>query len=290
MKPLRQTVNKQRPSPLEDGSVLIESISLAISARTGIKLGVEERQMILSRVSSRILTLGLTPQEYEQRWSEPKEMEHLVSLLTTHHTYFFREDDHFQLLENKLLPAIADQLRASSRKMIRVWSAACSRGQEVYTLAAVLERFCKAHAPDLSFEVVGSDVDAASVAVAKEGVYPSSSFKNLPPSAGAEFMNSWVVGKGRVTGYLKAPKRWQERCRFQVHNLMDVPPESLGVFDVLFCRNVFIYFTNSNIQKIVSQLLPHLSENGAIFIGISESLRYLELPVKSVVTGQPCNV
>lgn len=255
-------------------------IAEKISAITGVVLGEKQSGLIQSRVSKRIRDLGLkSAQDYWDYLSESHEEEVsvLISLLTTHHTFFFREWAHFEYLES-VLPEIVSRLKANGRRSLRIWCAACSFGQEVYSLAMFLEDKLKRLDPSLKFEIFGSDVDEKSVKVAQNGVYRWHEVQKIP----AFYLSAhWARGKEEIADFVKAKNSIRSACRFDVVNLMDVKSKMKDEkFDLIFCRNVFIYFTREQIERISNELGRHLHGAGLLFLGLSESLYDLKVSFK----------
>lgn len=264
-----------------DPTDIVAEVSRVVSEITGVQLGIPQRVMVQNRLKRRIMELGLKDEaSYAAHFRRAKEKEipFLISLMTTHHTYFFREFEHFEYLEQKL-PEIVKAVRARGEKTLRAWSAACSRGQEVYSLSMFLSSVLSRIAPDLKYEILGSDVDAASVQVARNGVYRWSEIKEIPS---IYLGKNWARGTGEISNFVKAKDSIRSSCRFETTNLLKL--DSLvtpSKFDIIFCRNVFIYFTSEQIKEISSRLLQRLAPEGLIFIGISESLNGLGLPAES---------
>ena len=261
---------------------LIEEVSELVSQITGVQLGARQASMVESRLSKRISDLNMRSEgEYLDyfRRNRDKEVNELVSLLTTHHTFFFREYAHFDYLEREFLPKLVASGGAGSGKVIRVWSAACSRGQEVYSLSMFLRDWIDRHAPGWNYEILGTDVDPRSVAYAENGVYPGREIQSVP----LQFLEkNWAKGTGDIAHFVKAGKRIRSMCKFQPLNLKDFEPRTFGrKFDVIFCRNVFIYFSPEQIAAITRKLLDCLEDDGALFLGISETLSGLNLPVST---------
>ncbi|MGK5085878.1 CheR family methyltransferase [Bdellovibrionota bacterium FG-1] len=259
---------------------VFEDVARIVSSITGVQLGERQKTMVETRVRRRIMDLGVTDEhgysEYLRTHLEA-ETGMLVSLLTTHHTYFFREFAHFEFLEKKAISACVAAAQAQGRKTLRVWSAACSRGQEVYSLAMYLAFHLPRLAPGFSFEIVGADVDPESVAIARNGVYHRSEIKEVPLS----FLGDhWARGTGDISEFVKAKKALRNSCRFEVGNLIQLgAPKAGEEYDIIFCRNVFIYFTPEQIKQITSRLIERLSPYGYLFVGISETLNGLNLPI-----------
>lgn len=272
----RTTAIDLRPSWMKEIADLITHL-------TGIQLGEQQRAMLESRLEKRIRDLGLSSsEEYLDyvRTNLQTEGGHLVSLLTTHHTFFFREFGHFEYLGKEVLPNLIPKLKAIGRNSIRIWSAACSQGQEPYSLAMYMFQHLKQIAPGFNFEIFGTDVDPDSVSKAKNGVYRWSDVKEIPL---IYLWNHWARGTGEIRDYVKAKQTLKQHCRFEVQNLMQIPEPKQGMsYDIIFCRNVFIYFTPEQIKVVTNQLLKHLSPHGYLFIGTSESLTSLRMPVTGV--------
>jgi chemotaxis protein methyltransferase CheR len=261
----------------------LKMISALIQKITGVQLGEKQRTMVETRIRKRMMELSIPDFEvYESHFREHvrEETQALVSLLTTHHTYFFREFSHFEHLQGAGLAQLISEVRKRGDKTLRVWSAACSRGQEVYSLSMFLNRELKIQAPDLNYEILGTDVDPESVKIGQNGVYGWHEIKEVPL---ALLGDHWARGKGEISNYVKAKDSIRSKCRFRVENLLQLSPGSRDErFDVIFCRNVFIYFTREQIQAITLDLLKRLHPHGLFYIGISESLNGLPLPLKSL--------
>ena len=222
--------------------------------------------------------------DYERhlRANEKSETRALVSLLTTHHTYFFREFAHFEYLEKEGLAAAVTSAKARGSKTLRLWSAACSHGHEVYSLAMFISRHLPKIAPGFDFKIIGTDVDPESVAIAKNGVYRRRDIKDVPMALLGSF---WSRGTGEIADFVRARSSLRANCEFRVSNLLDLarkPKSGDETFDLIFCRNVFIYFTPAEVGSIAKELLSRLSPTGRLFVGISESLSGMGLPVTAV--------
>lgn len=262
---------------------VVAEVSRLVSEMAGIQLGSKQSFMVESRLKSRLMKLRLasfTDYLAHLKANPEVETQALLSLMTTHHTYFFREFPHFEFLLNKALGPMIEAARGRADKTIRVWSAACSRGQEVYSLAMFLRFHLSQMAPDLRFEIWGTDVDPESVAHAKNGVYKVDELKQSP----AMYLeNNWVRGKGHVADFSKVKESLKAHCRFGTLNLLKCRSALQGLtFDLIFCRNVFIYFDQGQIQDITKTFLDHLDPSGFLVLGVSESLHGLNLQVQSV--------
>ena len=263
-------------------TLLIEEISRVINEVTGVQLGQKQYALVQGRLAKRLRDLKITdPLEYSRYYNanESIEIGILTSLLTTHHTFFFREFQHFEYLLKVSLPAIIKSHRENGLKKIRVWSAACSRGQEVYSLTMFLKAHLAEIAPEMDYEIIGSDVCEESVSIAKNGVYAWDELR-IVPSRYLE--GNWSRGSGDIANFVRAKDGVRKGVGFQVLNLQELEKKPFGIaprFDLIFCRNVFIYFNQTQIKAIVSEMLKLLSPKGHLFIGLSESLNGLGLPL-----------
>lgn len=263
-------------------SVVVQ-VSKIVSQLTGIQLGKKQYSMVENRLRTRMVRLKIETfsnyLEYLNKHQED-ESQALLSLMTTHHTYFFREFSHFEFLVNSGIASLVQAVRARGDKKIRIWSAACSKGHEVYSLAMFFSQHLKNFASDIDFEIWGSDVDPESVDYAKNAVYRN---EELAKSPAVYVAGNVIQGKKTAAGFSKMKKHISEKCRFQTVNLFDASQFLADKnFDLIFCRNVFIYFDQDQIRQITKTLLKHLNPEGFLVLGVSESLNGLGLPAKLI--------
>ena len=129
---------------------------------------------------------------------------------------------------------------------------------------------------DITFEIEGTDIDKASVKIAENGVYNYTDIKTIPMKY---LSNHWQRGKGDIEKFVKVKPSLREKCSFRFGNIQELTKELKGKYDIVFCRNVFIYFDQVQIKKISADILKHLQPSGLFFTGVSESLTSLELPI-----------
>ena len=262
---------------------VVKQVSKVVSDMAGIQLGEKQANMVENRLKTRMLKLGIDQFSSYLKYlkmHEEEESQTLLSLMTTHYTFFFREFTHFEFLLNKGLNRLVEMARSRSDKTIHVWSAACSRGQEVYSLAMFFQFHLSQSAPDVSFKIWGTDVDPESVSYAKNAVYKLDELKQSPAMYVADH---WVKGTGNVTGYIKAKNQLTRHCQFQPVNLLKC--ESFlkdKKFDLIFCRNVFIYFNQEQIKTVTQTFMNNLHHEGFLFLGVSETLNGLGLPYELI--------
>jgi len=265
--------------------VLVREISRVVSEITGVQLGEKQSHMVASRFHKRMIDLKINSiAAYVNYFNEnsDQEVQSLVSLLTTHHTYFFREFPHFEYLRTTGLKLLVDSAKARGQKKLRFWSAACSRGHEVYSLATFLETHLKQVDPQFDYEILGSDVDQESVAIAANGVYNRKEIASIPSLYMADY---WVKGTGEISDFVKIKNSIKAKCQFKIENLVEFQPFTQTPFDSIFCRNVFIYFNQAQIAAITGKFMKSMHQSGLLFVGISESLHGSGLDIKNIGTS-----
>ncbi|MEO5969685.1 MAG: CheR family methyltransferase [Bdellovibrionia bacterium] len=275
-----ETIEKRLNKNLSDQSGVIKAICTLVSAQTGVQLGQKELPMVRARLKKRALFLGYSVLEdyfaYFRKHTK-SELTPLISLLTTHHTSFFREFQQFEHLSRSILPELIVRVKSRSEKTVRVWSTGCSRGQEVYSLAMFLDFHLSQMAPELDFQILGTDVDEESIAIAKNGVYQSREIKEVPLIF---LSNHWTRGTGAISEFVRVGRKLRSHCSFDTVNMLSLPNWSdQRRFDLVFCRNVFIYFSYPQIKVVASDLLKTLDPSGHLFIGIAESINGLGLDI-----------
>lgn len=240
----------------------------------GIALNETKRAMVTHRVSPRVRALGFaTFGEYVDFVCAPssrREVVHLLDLLTTNETQFFREPQHFEFMEKAVLPAWRAAADANHRpRVIRAWSAACSTGQEPYSLAMHLLAHCP---PEQGWvvDILATDLSTRALAVARDAEWPIDKASQVPEHYRRAFM---LRGKGEREGRMRATRELRDRVRFARVNLIDETYDVAGPFDLIFCRNVLIYFSPESRARVIERLTRHLAPGGLLFVGHAESLR-----------------
>jgi chemotaxis protein methyltransferase CheR len=239
----------------------------------GISLSDAKKILLVGRLTRRLKFHGFaTFTQYYRMLAtgeHPEEVQTMVDLLTTNETYFFREPKHFDFLRDEIIG------KRSSPTAFRVWSAACSSGEEVYTLAMVLAEAM----PNMPWEVVGSDISTRVLDKAARGHYSLDRTDGIPPG----FMVKYCLkGVRSNAGTFLITSELRRKTSFHQINLMDPVKADIGQFDVIFLRNVMIYFDQETKAKVVRNLLPRLKAGGYLIIGHSESLNGISDQVKAV--------
>lgn len=238
-----------------------------IYRETGIHISEHKRELLTARLSRRIRSLGMRRfGEYLAAVErEPSERVEMVDRVVTNETRFYREPKQFELIENTVLPRWrAEAERGGRAKKVRVWSAGCSTGQEPYSIAMTL----LANLEGWSIEILASDISGRALRQASAGLWPVEKAAEIPDHLLQTFM---LRGVRSQSGRMLADDRLRNVIRFQRVNLHDELPD-VGTFDLVFCRNVLIYFDVASRTKAVNRLLGRLVPAGYLFLGHSESL------------------
>ena len=242
-------------------------IARRAQADFGLHLPGTKKDLVYSRLAKRLRQLGLRDfRSYCGLLDSDEGAEermHMLSALTTNVTHFFREEHHFRLLREKVLPPLIAAARAG--KPVRLWSAGCSAGQEPFSLAFTLLDMCP-EAGKLNIKILASDVDPQILARAEAGVYPAEELKSLPDSA-RRLTEPSQSGDGSFAIGDKA----RALVRFGELNLMAEWPMR-GPFDIIFCRNVAIYFDKETQVRLWSRFCTLIPPGGHLFIGHSERI------------------
>ena len=254
-----------------------------IYGHAGIHLADVKKALLTGRLSRHLRQLGLTSfrQYYDHVVADKsgQEMITLLDAIATNETHFFREPKQFEYLQNVLVPewqALAD--KGNRRKAIRIWSAACSSGEEPYSLAMQL---LYAFPPESgwSIEIVATDISTRILERARAGIWPINRADTIPSHLLKRFM---LRGTGSQQGNMKAGKEVREVIQFGRLNLHDSSYPLSGTFDAVFCRNVLIYFDQQSRAAALNRMTSLLVPGGHLFLGHAESLTGMNLPMKSV--------
>lgn len=241
-----------------------------IEEQCGIAIGDEKAYLIESRLTKLLIETRLNTFEelYQMlyRKKDPKLSEKVIDAITTNETLWFRDKTPWLILEKELLPTYIDTIRKTGQK-IRIWSAAASSGQEAYSTVISISEYLKNNQiKDVSlndFEIIGTDISAPILEIAKAGRYdPISIMRGLDP----KLKDKYFENEGRVWIF---KEEFKKHVKFRKFNLQD-SFHSMGKFDVIFCRYVMIYFSQDFKREMTKKLAQSLKKNGVLFIGNSE--------------------
>jgi chemotaxis protein methyltransferase CheR len=260
------------PKPIPDLAAEEFQLFQALVLReSGIHLGAKNRAMLVSRLWKRLRALELNSfaSYYRRVKADPQEMVLMLDCICTNETHFFREPAAFECLRKRVFPEwIADADAGKRGKTLRVWSAACSTGEEAYSLAMTLLTYFPPSA-GWSVEVLGTDLSTKVLARASAGIWPAEKISGVPIEYQRRFL---LKGFGPEKGKIKAVDVLRQVVRFQRLNLTREPYAVTGPFDLIFCRNVLIYFEWETKIKVVDSLGKYLSPTGYLFLGHAESV------------------
>ena len=246
-----------------------------------IRLGPDKQSMLANRLRKRLRALGLDSYDAYcallRSAQGPDEIEQLVDLISTNHTRFFREPEHFTFLTGRMLPELLPRLVAEGSPL-RIWSAAGSSGEEPYSLAIVLAEFFREHA-SVDWRVEASDISHRMLAEAERGIYPLDTRHALPPALLKRYFQR---GVGDHAGSCRVKAELRKRVRFQRINLFQAEYPVPKDQHVIFCRNVMIYFDPASRATLVHKLARQLARGGFLLIGHSESLMGIRHDLESV--------
>ncbi|MBU6442676.1 MAG: protein-glutamate O-methyltransferase [Alphaproteobacteria bacterium] len=268
------TLRKQDASPVADGEFAFtwadfHTIAQIVHAESGIVLADSKANLVYSRLAKRLRKIGLRSFrdycEIVQREDGADERQVMIAAMTTNVTRFFRETHHFSLLEKIVLPPLLDRAKKGDR--VRLWSSACSSGEEPYSLAlTILGLMPDAGKHDIL--ILASDLDPNMLARAETGIYSAAQVEPIP----ADLRRKWISAakaEGAMSFEVTPPVR--ELVRFRELNLLD-PWPMRGRFDVIFCRNVMIYFDDETQNGIWTRFAKVLEPDGVLCIGHSERI------------------
>jgi chemotaxis protein methyltransferase CheR len=258
-----------------------ERLRELIYSEIGICLGAEKRAMLEGRIRRRLKELTIP--SYKKycnylftRQGQKAELINLLDVVTTNKTDFFREPRHFEFLTSIALPKMI--AASANRRPLLVWSAGCSTGEEPYTLAMVLNEFAAEH-PGFSFRLLATDVSTIVLRKAALAIYSGETIQPVPPELRVKY---FLHGREPSSSRVRIVPELRCLVEFRRLNLMENDYNLTEKAGIIFCRNVIIYFDRPTQQRILSKLTRYLAPGGYLFVGHSETLHELDLPLTQV--------
>ncbi len=251
----------------------------------GIKMPLSKKMMLQSRLIRRLRQLGLSSyREYCDHVLEPSnrkgELTHLLDIATTNKTSFFRESEHFDYLAQYGLPDLVRRPEVAATRRILVWSAACSSGQEPYTLAMVIANYFAEHGlQDWDFQIRATDISTRVLTAGKQGVYSENDVHDIPMNFRSKFL---LRGKGDRRGTIRIIPELRSKIHFERVNLTEPVHAPQASFHLAMCRNALIYFEREDQKRIVDNIRRHVVPYGYVMLGLSESIHGYGLPLNAV--------
>ena len=251
-----------------------------VYAESGIKLTLDKKVMLEMRLNRRLrdLDLGSYAEYCDYLFAghhQKEEVVHLIDVVTTNKTDFFRESAHFEILVNRVLAE--HEAGAEGGREFRVWSAGCSTGEEPYTLAMVLDHYAVSHA-GFRFKILATDISNTVLAKATKGVFSSEVVRPVPADLRRKY---FMRSRDPSSNQLRVVPELRQAIEFRRLNLMedfrlDEP------MDAIFCRNVIIYFDRPTQERLLEKLSRQLVSGGYMFMGHSEALHNMDIPLVPV--------
>jgi len=246
----------------------------------GIKLPVVKKIMVEARLLKRLKVLNLDSySSYLDIVFNSKEnngeLKHMIDALTTNKTDFFREPVHFDFLKQSVLPGY---LKKRSNEPIKVWSAGCSSGEEPYTIAMSISDFSRNNQP-LDYRILGSDLSSRILKMAKNAVYTEPKTADIPEYLKKKYM---VKSKNPEENTLEFIPEIRSKVIFHRLNFMDDAYGILTRFDLVFCRNVLIYFEKEVQERIINKICNYIKPGGTFLLGHSESIMNMSVPLEQI--------
>jgi len=257
-----------------------ERLSTYVTREYGIKLPLAKKSMLESRLNKKVKALGLnTYKEFldfifsdEGKHSE---LYNVIDLITTNKTDFFREAAHFHFLTNEHLPQLKTE---NGWNNLKIWSAGCSTGEEPYTLIMALEEFRK-KSPNTTYSILATDVSTRVIQTAYQGIYDIEKIAPVP----LELKRTYFLRSKSNPKLVRVRPEFRKKLQFKRINFMD---GNYGLnkadYDIIFCRNVLIYFDKATQEKVILKFCSHLKPGGLLFLGHSESVIGMTLPLRQI--------
>lgn len=249
-----------------------ERLSKTIYERSGIHFPETKKYILESRLSHRLKELEM--EDFDQYIAyltmgpyQMDEFQEMFNRITINETSFFRNDAQLSVFENQILPNLLEA--RSGTKKLRIWSAACSTGEEPFTIAMQLDRSLGVRLNDWHIEILGTDISEKALAVAQSSVYNNYAVRSTSPLIKSRYFKE----EGRE---FRLNDSIRSMVNFECHNLKDrIAAKRHGVWDVIFCRNVLIYFDDAMKKNVVSMFSNQIAKDGTLFIGHSERIKDL---------------
>jgi chemotaxis protein methyltransferase CheR len=255
-----------------------------IYTESGIRLGADKQTMLEIRIKRRLRSLEIS--SYAQYCdylfasdNRDRELVHLIDAVTTNKTDFFREPDHFEYLTSKALPEL-DAQNGPYRNML-VWSAGCSTGEEPYTLAMVLSEYAEGR-PGFSFRILATDISTEVLDKARSGIFKLDAIQPVPPNLRKKYL---MRSRDSGSDLVRVVPELRTKIEFRRLNFMDPDHGLTELPEIIFCRNVIIYFDRATQIRLLEKLVRQLAPGGYFFAGHSESLQNMDLPLVTAGTA-----
>jgi len=269
---------------IEISDELFLQVGKIITEKFGIRMPPEKKIMFQSRLQRRLRELDIHSfYDYAAMLfnddNETEEINLLADIISTNKTDFFREKEHFQFLETQLFPKLLKNSVSNVYPQLKFWSAGCSSGQEAYSIGIQLNEFMRSEKVLFDYSIMATDISGRMLRMAKQAVYPMSQVDEMPIELKHRY---FLKSKNTKEPKVKVANEIREKVTIAYMNLMDGGYPFKIPFDIVFLRNTLIYFEPKVQLQVLTKVLDCLKTGGYLFIGHSESLINLHLPIQSV--------
>ena len=269
MQPIQELTDKE-----------FNTIARYIESTVGIKMPATKRIMMQSRLMRRLRTLNIgTFAEYIDyvfNSGNTNELTLMIDVLTTNKTEFFRENDHFDYLTKIVLPEFA-----RTKNNIKIWSAGCSSGEEPYTISIVASEFIKNNPGKImNFKVIGTDISTKVLDKAYNAVYDLEIVDQLPQHLKKSY---FLKCTNKEMNCARIKPELRRHVSFKRLNFMDNDFRMPEIYDIIFCRNVLIYFDKETQESVIGKFMKYLQPDGYLFLGHSETIFSMNLPLRTCI-------
>jgi len=256
-------------------------ISQFITSEYGIKLPDFKKTMVEGRLQKRLRQTGIPSFskyiDFVFSLEGKGELLEMVDAISTNKTDFFRESSHFDFLNSTFLPKYSAE---NSREQLKIWSSASSSGEEIYTIAMIIEEFNAApENSKVNYSILGTDISVEKLRTAVSAIYPIDRIKDIPISFRDKYL---LKSKDTSKKIVRFIPQIRSKAEFQRLNLMDTSYSVRQDFDIVFCRNVLIYFDKEMQEKVINRLCTKLKTGGYFFLGHSESIIGKNVPLRQI--------
>ncbi len=248
-------------------------LSHFIHSNMGIKMPLSKITMVESRLRKRLKLLRINNfSDYcDYLFSDQgleQELKYFIDVITTHKTDFFREPDHFEYLVQRVIPELVAQKGSGLGRKLNIWSSASSRGNEAYTIAIVLDEFRRRYPGlNLDYFILGTDISLDVIEIAQKAIYDHDEIEPVPVSLRKKY---FLRSKNSQNNLVRVVPELRSKVKFRQLNLMDDDFKLREAMDIIFCRNVLIYFDKKTQDDLILRLCDHLKTDGYLFMGHSE--------------------
>lgn len=269
---------------IEISDELFQKLGKVITENYGIKMSPDKKIMFQARLQRRLHELKIKSfDEYALNFFNQKndsnELKVIADFISTNKTDFFREKEHFQFISEHFLPEYLPMKNAVSGQNIRIWSAGCSSGQEAYSIGITMDEFLRNQKHLFRYSILATDISERMLRTAKLAIYPGSAVNEIPMEIKHRY---FLKSKDPADPKVRVVKEIRDKVQIAYLNLMSDTYLDGPKFDIIFLRNTLIYFETRTQYEVLRKVIAGLNTGGCLFIGHSESLINLQLPIQSI--------